>query len=203
MAGQGIAAVAPTLASGATAALRRNGVSPNLDDIEANLETLLNQSGKSALAPSQLASAASAAAADAGSTASQAAANPQSSGTDLKDFFARLKAKAEPAMDAADRDALVNIIVARTGKSRQEAEHIADNYVQAYQQARQQFQELKQAGEQKAREAGDAASTGVSRMAWAAVIVLLLGAIVSALAGRIGHRTNRAIATPAARESGS
>ncbi|MBI0331756.1 hypothetical protein [Burkholderia plantarii] len=201
MAGQGIAAVAPTLASGATAALRSNGVSPHLDDIEANLETVLNQSGKSALAPSQLASAASAAAADAGSTASQAAANPQSSGTDLQAFFARLKAKAQPAMDAADRDALVNIIVARTGKSRQEAERIADNYVQAYRQARQQFQELKQAGEQKAREAGDAASAGVSRVAWFTVIVLLLGAIVSALAGLIGQRTNRAIATPAARES--
>ncbi|MGS1002179.1 hypothetical protein ACVCH0_10925 [Burkholderia glumae] len=201
LAGQGIAAVAPTLASGAKAALRRNGVSPNLDDIEANLETLLKQSGKSALAPSQLASAASAAAADAGSTASQAAVNPQSSGADLKDFFARLKAKAQPAMDAADRDALVNIIVARTGKSRQEAEQIADHYEQTYNQAQQQLQQLKQTGEQKAREAGDAASAGVSRVAWMAAIVLLLGAIVSALAGLIGHRTNRAIAAPAAPES--
>jgi hypothetical protein len=196
IAGQGIAAVAPTLASGAKAALRKNGVSPNFDDIEANLETLLNQSGKSALAPAQLASAASAAAADAGSTASQAVANPQSSSTDLKNFFARLKAKAQPAMDAADRDALVNIIVARTGKSRQEAEHIADNYEQTYNQARQQFQELKVLGEQKAREAGNAASVGVSRLAWTAVLVLLLGAIISALAGLIGYRTSRASATP-------
>jgi len=202
LAGQGIAAVAPTVASGAKAALRRNGISPDIDDVEANLETLLSQSGKSALAPSQLASAASSATADAASTASNAAANPQSSGPDLKDFFARLKEKAQPAMDAADRDALVNIIVARTGKSRQEAEQIADNYEQTYNQALQQLRELKQTGEQKAREAGDAASAGVSRVAWTAVVVLLLGAIASAVAGLIGQRTSRALGSSTVEETG-
>lgn len=196
LAGQGIAAVAPTVASGARAALRRDGISPDIDDVEANLEILLSQSGKSALAPSQLASAASSAVADAASTASNAAASPQSSAPDLKEFFTRLKEKAEPAMDAADRDALVNIIVARTGKSRQEAGRIADNYEQSYNKALQQLHELKQTGEQKAREAGDAASAGVSRVAWTAVIVLLLGALVAALAGLIGNRTSRPIAAP-------
>lgn len=83
----------------------------------------------------------------------------------MNDFFARLKEKAQPAMDAADRDTLVNIIVTRTGKSRQESEQIADNYEQTYNQALQQFRELKQTGEQMAREAGNAASAGVSRVA--------------------------------------
>ncbi len=201
LAGQGIAAVAPTVASGATAVLRRNGISPNIDDVEANIETLLSQSGKSALAPSQLASAASSAAADAASTASNAAANPQSSGSELKDFFARLKQKAQPAMDASDRDALVNIIVARTGKSRQDAEQIADHYQQTYNQALQQLHELEQTGEQKAREAGDAASAGVSRVAWAAAIVLLLGAVVATVAGLFGERTSREVPARAVEET--
>lgn len=83
----------------------------------------------------------------------------------------------------------MNIIVARTGKSRPEAEQIADNYQRTYDQALQQWRELKQAGEQKAREAGDAASAGVSRVAWTAVVVLLVGAIVAAVAGLVGQRT--------------
>ncbi|WP_345817408.1 hypothetical protein AAGS40_26130 (plasmid) [Paraburkholderia sp. PREW-6R] len=201
LAGQGIAAVAPTVASGAKAALQKSGISPNIDDVESNLETLLSQSGKAALAPSQLASAASSAAADAASTASDAAVNPQSSGSDLKDFFTRLKEKGQPAMNATDRDALVNIIVARTGKSRQEAAQIADNYERTYNQALQQLRDLKQTGEQKAREAGDAASAGVSDVAWTAVIVLLLGAIVAAVAGLIGQRTNRAVAALSVEQS--
>lgn len=201
LAGQGVAAVAPTVASGAKAALSRNGLSSGIDDVEANLETLLSQSGKPALAPSQLASAASSAAADAASTAANVGANPQSSGPDLREFFTRLKEKAQPAMDAADRDALVNIIVARTGKSRPEAEQIADNYQRTYDQALQQWRELKQAGEQKAREAGDAASAGVSRVAWTAVVVLLLGAIVAAVAGLIGQRTGGTTLTRSVEEA--
>ncbi|MEX3629505.1 MAG: hypothetical protein VB138_08485 [Burkholderia sp.] len=65
-------------------------------------------------------------------------------------------------MNAADRTALVNLIVARTGKSRPEAEQIADNYVQAYDQAVAKYQALKQQAEQRAREAGEVAARKVT-----------------------------------------
>ncbi|WP_250478575.1 MULTISPECIES: hypothetical protein [unclassified Caballeronia] len=191
LAGQGLAAVTPTVASGVKAVLDQNGLAPQIGDLENNLKTLLQQSGKSALAPAQLASAASAATADGVSSAEGTASNPQAASTDLQGFFDRLKQKAQPAMDAADRDALVNIIVARTGKSRAEAQQIADNYEQTYNQAIAKIQSLKQAAEQKAREAGNAASAGVSHVAWAAALVLALGGGISALAGLLGFRLAR------------
>ncbi|MDR5814999.1 hypothetical protein QCE62_15570 [Caballeronia sp. LZ033] len=188
LAGQGLAAVTPTVASGVKAVLDQNGLTPQMGDLENRLKTLLQESGKSALSPKQLASAASAATADGASSAERTAANPQSASTDLQEFLDRLKQKAQPAMNAADRDALVNIIVAHTGKSRVEAQQIADNYEQTYNQAIAKIQSLKQVGEQKAREAGNAASASVSHVAWAAALVLVLGGAISALFGLLGLR---------------
>lgn len=49
--------------------------------------------------------------------------------------------------------------------------------------------ELKAQAEQKAREASDAAAKGVSHAAWAGVVELLLGLVVSGFGGLIGRRT--------------
>jgi len=55
-----------------------------------------------------------------------------------------VKAFGEPALKAEERDAVVNIVAARTGNSKEEATHIVDNYAQAYKQAIQKVDELKQ-----------------------------------------------------------
>jgi hypothetical protein len=39
-----------------------------------------------------------------------------------------VKASGEPALKAEDRDAVVNIVAARTCNSKEEASHIVDNY---------------------------------------------------------------------------
>ena len=111
-------------------------------------------------------------------------------GDALAAWFDRVRAQAKPAIDAADRDALINLIVARTGKPRAEAEQMADNYAQTYQKAVAQYDALKRTAEQKAREAGDTAARGVSRAAWTTLVLLLLGAAVSFAAGRVGRRTD-------------
>ena len=95
-------------------------------------------------------------------------------GDQLKQWFERVKASGEPALNAADKDALVNIVAARTGKSKEEATQIVDNYAQAYQQAMQKVDELKQQAEQKAREAGEVAAKQLSRAAWSTLAMLLL-----------------------------
>ena len=66
---------------------------------------------------------------------------------------------------------------------------MAANYEQTYNQAVAKYEQLKVQAEQKAREASDAAAKGVSRAAWAAVIVMLLGLAVSAAAGFAGRRS--------------
>ncbi|MDA4137820.1 hypothetical protein M0411_01620 [Xanthomonas hortorum pv. vitians] len=107
-----------------------------------------------------------------------------------------MRAQAKPAIDAADRDALINLIVARTGKSRAEAEQIADNYAQSYQKAVAQYEALKRTAEQKAREAGDVAARGISRAAWSTLVLLILGAGIAFAAGRAGRRTDPVVIDP-------
>jgi len=189
LAGQGVAAAAPSVASGVKDQLQQNGVSFDFDDARNQLDTLLRQSGKAELAPEQLKSQADAAVADGKNTGAAASTTPQNADTDLGAFFDRLRQRAKPGLEAADREALVNIIVARTGKTRPEAEQIAANYEQTYNQAVAKWEQLKVQAEQKAREAGDAAAKAVSQAAWAGVIVMLLGLAVSAAAGYFGRRT--------------
>jgi len=191
IAGQGVAAAAPTLASGVKDQLQKNGINFDLSDARAQLETLLRQTGKPALDPDKLKADVRAAASDGKATAADTAATPQTSADDLAAFFERLRQKAQPGLDAADKDALVNIIAARTGKSRAEAEQVANSYEQSFNQMVAKYNAFKQQAEQKAREAGDAAAKGVSRAAWAGVIVLLLGALLSGGAGFLGRRSVR------------
>ena len=189
LAGQGVAAAAPGIASGVKDQLQKSGIDFDFTDARNQLETLLRQTGKPALSPEALKSNADSAIQDGKSTAGQAATTPQSAENDLGAFFDRLRQKAQPGLDAADKDALINIIVARTGKSRAEAEQIAANFQQTFDQAMVKYNELKVQAEQKAREAGDVAAKGVSQAAWAGVGVMLLGLAISALAGFFGRRT--------------
>lgn len=189
LAGQGVAAVAPDVVSGVKDQLQKSGIDFDFSDARKQLETLLRQSGKTELNPEVLKSKASEAVKDGKSTASDAAATPQDAGNDLSAFFDRIRNKARPSLDAADKEALVNIIVARTGKSRAEAEQMAASYQQTYEQALAKYDQLKAQAEQKAREAGDAAAKGVSQAAWAGVAVMLLGLAISGAAGFLGRRT--------------
>lgn len=189
LAGQGVAAAAPGIASGVKDQLQKNGIDFDFTDARNQLETLLRQSGKAELSPEALKSNANSAVKDGKATAEQSVTTPQGAGNDLSAFFDRLRQKAQPGLDAADKEALINIIVARTGKSRAEAEQIAGNFQQTFDQAMSKYNELKAQAEQKAREAGDAAAKGVSHAAWAGVGVMLLGLLISAAAGFFGRRT--------------
>lgn len=189
LAGQGAAAVAPSIAAGVKDQMQKNGIDFDFTDARNQLESLLRQSGKAELNPDRLKSTARDTVQDGKSTASEATSAPQASGNDLAAFFDRLRDRAQPGLQAADKQALVNIIVARTGKSPAEAEQMAANYEQAYDQAVARYDQLKSQAEQKAREAGDAAAKGISHAAWAGVLVLLLGLLVSAAAGFYGRRS--------------
>ncbi|MEA9554550.1 hypothetical protein VC273_00995 [Xanthomonas nasturtii] len=188
--GQGIAAAAPTLGNGVQDELKKQGIDLEWGDLRGQLETVLRQTGKAELNPERLKDQAEGATTDGKATASDAAQTPQAAPDAFAAWFDRVRAQAKPAIDAADRDALVNLIMARTGKPRAQAEQIADNYAQTYQQAMAQYAALKRTAEQKAREAGDVAARGVSRAAWTTLVLLILGAGIAFGAGRIGRRTD-------------
>ena len=99
-------------------------------------------------------------------------------------MLSRLFNQNSDVVNAADRDALVNVISARTGKSRAEAEQIVSNYQQAYDQARAKAKQLAEDAKQKALAAADAARKAAAKGALASSLALVLGALAAAFGGR-------------------
>ncbi len=194
LAGSGLAAAAPSVGDSLKQQLDKKGISLDWGNLESQLNATLKQSGKPELDPARLEQKANRAAADGKQSAVDAAADPAQAATELKQWFERVKQSGEPTLSAADKDALVNIVAARTGKSRDEASQIVDNYAQAYHQAVQKVEKLKAEAEQKAREAADEAAKQLSRAAWGSLLILLLGAALSAGVGRIAESTRRTVA---------
>ncbi|MGH8079552.1 MAG: hypothetical protein ACREP7_03180 [Lysobacter sp.] len=188
LAGQGVAAAAPQLASGVKQQLNENGIALDWDNLKGELDTALRQTGKAELDPDRLQAQAQRSADEARDGARDAARDPQATGAELDTWFAKIRQRGEPALIAADKDALANLITARTGQSPQQARATADRYAQSYAEAMAKYEQLKTQAEQKAREAAQSAANGVSRAAWSSLIVLLLGGLIAWFAGRLGYR---------------
>jgi tape measure domain-containing protein len=185
LAADGVAAAAPGVGQSIKQQLDKNGISLDWDSLKAQLDTTLKQTGKPELDPSKLDQKTDQAGGDGKQAATQAATDPTQAGDQLKQWFDRIQKAGEPALNAADKEALVNIVAARTGKSHAEAQQIVDNYAQAYQQAAAKVAELKQQAEQQAREAADAAAKSLSKAAWGTLLMLLIGGAVSFGVGRV------------------
>lgn len=190
--GSGISQVAPRLGNTVQDQLRKQGIDFNLDDIQGELETAMRQTGKPELNPDTVKQEANATGQDAKNTAQRSAQNPQSTDTQLSGLLDRIKAKGDQAWDAADREAFVNLIKARTGKTDEEANQMVDQAQQAYHQAYAKYQELKADAERKAREAADVAAKRVSQASWLLLITLVISGLVAAGAGVLGRRTQPA-----------
>lgn len=187
--GSGIAQMAPAVGDTVKEQLRQQGIDFNTSDLQNQLEAAMRQTGKPELDPANVKQQARATQQDANNTAQAAAQNPQQADQQLGNLIDRIKAKGDQAWDAADRQAMVNLIKARTGKSDEEANQMVDQAQQAYQQAYAKFQQLKADAEQKAREAADVTAKRVSQGSWLLLISLLISGLVAAGAGMLGRRT--------------
>ena len=186
-AGSGISAAAPTVTDYAKQKLQENNI--NLDDLQNELQTTLRQTGKPELQPENLQQDVNSEANNAENQAKNTAQNPQNADTDITKWISGVMNRHSDTLQAADRDALKNIIKARTGKSDQEVEQIVSQTEQSYQKAMQQYQQLKQQAEQKAREAAEQAAAATAKASWYAFFMLLIEAVLAAVMGRIGRRT--------------
>lgn len=196
LAADGVAAAAPGVGQGIKEQLNKQGISLDWDSLEAELNKTLEQSGKAELDPSTLEQKADQVQAQGESAGQVAAENPTLAIDQLKQWFERVRKAGEPALSAADKEALVNIVAARTGKSQQDAEQVVDNYARAYQQAAEQVKALKDQAEQQAREAAQVAASNLSKAAWGTLVTLLIGAALSFAVGRfaLSSRKVRVIA---------
>jgi len=181
LAGQGIGAVAPQIAEAAGAQLTLDTSS-----IKEEAKQLLRQTGKPALQPDALARQAENLQQDATSSAKDAAQNPQAAEAELTGLINRIGAKGQKIIDAADRDALINVLVARTSMTRPEATTTVARWEQTYQQLATQYEETKAEVAMKTLEVSGAAASGISKTAIWTFVIFLLGGIAAAFGGGVG-----------------
>jgi hypothetical protein len=181
-AGSGLAAVAPQAGEAIKGELKEQGI--DLNDVKREARLLLRQTGKKELTPENLARQAKAAGRDAKAEAGQAAANPQATDDNFDDVIDKLTSRADRIGDAVDRDAAVNVVMKRTGKSRAESEQVVDNWIATAKEAQVKLKQAKDAAALKAREAGDAAASGLSKAAIFAFLGMVLGAAAAGFGGR-------------------
>lgn len=177
----GAAAAAPSVAGAARQQLEESGV--DVSGVRDQIAHLLRQTGAPSLQPGALAKQGQQAADAAQTAAGQAASDPANADTAISSILDRVSRSGAKTMAAVDRDALVNVIVARTGKTRPEAEQTVESYNQTYQAARQQYEQTKAAAEQKAREIGERTASTVSKAALSGFVALLLSAVAAAVGG--------------------
>ena len=180
--GQGVAAGAPQVAQAVQGQMADQGI--NWDSIKQEAQEILRQTGKPALQPEALQGKTDEAKKQAQDTAKSAAADPQAADREVKDLMNRMFGQGSDTVNAADRDALVNVVAARSGKSKEEASKIVDRWEQTYREAKEQFAKVKDQAERKAREAGDLAARKVSQAAFWTFAAMLVGLGAAAFGGR-------------------
>ncbi len=182
--GQGLAAASPQVADAVRGEMKDRGV--DWDSIKQDARTLLRQTGKPELQPEALEKQAKGATKDAQDTAGSTAENPQATDQELNGLLDRLFNNVSATANAADREAVVNVVAARTGKSKEEAGKIVGRWEQTYNQAKEQYEKTKDLAEQKAREAGDIAARNVSHAAFWSFLAMLVGLGAATFGGRMG-----------------
>jgi len=180
--GGAVSAVAPDAGEAIKGELKERGI--DLNDVKREARLLLRQTGKAELSPENLERTAKTAGRQAKDEAGRSAADPQAADDNFDELIDRLGDQARGIGNAADRDAAVNIVMKRTGKSRAESEQIVDNWIATAKQAQAKLAEAKVKAEAVAREAGDKAAAALSKAALLAALGLGLGAAAAAFGGR-------------------
>lgn len=198
-------------ATGATAdigqsILDRLGFNTQLSDQQIDKQVIeaLRKSDIKELQPEFLQSQLQAVGDDLSKAVKNLAVNPQNSDTILDDLSQKLKSRVEATSKGVDRNEIKKVLTENTSLSPEEADKAVENFIdmrdKAVQEvndrmanlennlndAKAQYEELKQ----QAKEKADAAARAGAKIGLWSFIGLLIGAIVSALAGLWGVNTH-------------
>ena len=186
VAGAGIGAAAGPVGDMAKSQMATNGIT--MDGLKDQVQKLLAQTGNAALQPGAIASQASAAAGQMTSAATNAGSTGNAPADDLQGALQRIITSGKDTVDQANRESVINVVMAKTGVSRPEAEQRTDAWITQYQDARAQYEQKKVEAEAKARQVADAAASASSKAALGAVAALVLGALAAAFGGMSARR---------------
>lgn len=188
-AGSAVASAGPAVGNMIQNQLQANGIDTDnidLNNLRSEVNTILRQTGDPALRPSALEEKANRAANMAGNTAQRAASNPQSADEMASGLFDRLFRQGQNTVNEVDREDAVNVVMARTNKSRAEAEQIVDNWINTYQQASAKFTEVSKEAGMKAQQLADGAAKAASTAAIAGFFGLLVGVVAAGYGAKLG-----------------
>ena len=191
MAGEGVKSVAPEAGDLIKDQLDIDGGS--LEKMKNEAELLLKQTGKKELQPENLKNKANQAAGKAENTGKSVLENPQQAGQKLDSLFAKLFSSGDATLEVADRDALVNIVMNRTGKSKVESEQIVDNWASTIKTTKEKIKQAKDQAVEKAKKVGDDVASGLSKFAIFSFFGLLLGAVSASLGAGAAARKREAV----------
>jgi hypothetical protein len=192
IAGEGIKAVAPE--AGGMIKEELGVDKTTFGKLKREAELLLKQTEKKELQPSALKNKAQEAKAEGKDAGKDALENPQQADEELNGLFKKLFSENDSTFNAVDKQALVNVVKNRTGKSEAESQRIVDNWEQTLKQAKAEVKEVKAEAVQKAREVGDDVSSAIAKFALFSFIGMILGA-ASASYGAILASRRRVIVT--------
>lgn len=105
-------------------------------------------------------------------------------GADVSAMLDRI-AKSD-TVSKADRDSLVNLLVAQADMSRSDAEKTADRWINTYESVRQQGPQRADQARAQAAKAGEQAASAAARASLAAFFMMVLGAAAAAWGGATG-----------------
>jgi hypothetical protein len=176
-AGRAIGAVAPEAGEAIQREMQERGI--GLDDIRREAMTLLRQTGKPELQPENVQRQAQ--------QTLQQGQQPAATDEEAQSLLDRVLTQAQGTASAADREALINVVAARTGQSREQAAQTVADWESQYRQAQAKAEELKTQTAEQAREAADKAAGAVTQAALWSFVGLLLAAIAAGLGGAVGR----------------
>ncbi|WP_406825533.1 hypothetical protein [Pedobacter sp. KACC 23697] len=178
LAGEGIKAAAPE--AGNMIKDQLNVDENTFSKMKQEAQLLLKQTEKKELQPGALNKKLDKAASQGKSTGEDVLENPQEAQQKIDALFSKLFSENDSTFNAVDKEALVNVVKNRTGKSQAESEQIVDNWISTLKTAKEKVKEVKAQAEAKARVVGDEMASALSKFAIFSFIGMILGAVSAA-----------------------
>lgn len=182
------AAAVPKMTEAASDQMAKSGI--NFDSIKEEAMKLLQQTGKPSLQPKTLEKQADDAMADVKQTAN----TPAAGDSDFSTLIERLLSSGKDAASQLDRDAVINVVMARSGLSREEATQRVAGWEATADKARAKAAEVAAQTKQQAREVADATAVGISRTMLMGFAAFAVGGLIAFWGGALGQRRGALIA---------
>ena len=163
----------------------------SLEQAKQKIYGLLEDTGKPALDPDRLENKAENVAQEAQQRTSNIAQNPGQIDNRIEQIFNNASNVFDNSFEALDKQALVNVIVERTGMSEAEATNAVNSYVAQYENLVGETDNLLEQAEQKAEKVAGNITQAIADAALYLFIALILGLIVAAMGGMAGVKSLR------------